>query len=395
MLSKSSPLFGSPRISIKGVAFLGVRARTHAYTQKCGVLLRRSSLFLFTVFFLLFSACTPVPAADVPYFPAFFYVTLSPKPTLILLDSPFAAPRKQIPLNPPTDCSLYGLHPAPRGRWIAVEWDCAFGPAVELFDSTNGQSHFALSDQTIDSRFLAWHPDGYSLYLKIGTLSVPQTLRLDAATGKAKELLISAFVYDLTVSPDGKRVLYSLSKGIGFGSETWVAGPNGENPSQLLMDSQNIIALAQYSPDGSQIAYIKLPDNQEPAPPGELWVMDSAGFNAHKLAAADAGRGFPVNWSPAGNKLAFVGRDIPTDEKSINLSIYDMKTFVLTSVSLFPSAVSSASPFPSVVGSVSPMWSPDGSFIAWSDTMNVWFYEVLSGQATKQIPGACCAGWIR
>jgi Tol biopolymer transport system component len=254
-----------------------------------------------------------------------------------------------------------------------------------LFDSASGQSHFALSDQTIDSRFLAWHPDGYTLYLKIGTLSVPQTLRLDAATGRAKELLISAFVYDLTVSPDGKRVLYSLSKGIGFGSETWIAGPNGENPSQLLVDMQNIIALAQYSPDGSQIAYIKLPDSQEPTPPGELWVMDSAGFNARKLADADAGRGFPVVWSPSGDKIAFIGRDVPADEKSTNISIYNMKTSALTSVS----------PFPSVVSSVSPIWSPDGASIVWSDTMNVWFYEVSSGQTVKQNPGACCAGWIR
>lgn len=345
------------------------------------------TLFLFTAFSLLLTACIPTPAVDAPYSPAFFYVTLSPKPTLVLLDNPSAAPRKQIPLNPPTDCSLYGLHPAPRGRWIAVEWDCSFGPAVELFDSTNGQSHFALSDHTIDSRFLAWHPDGYSLYLKIGTLSVPQTLRLDAATGKAKELLISAFVYDLTVSPDGKRVLYSLSKGIGFGSETWIAGPNGENPSQLLVDAQNIIALAQYSPDGSQIAYIKLPDSQESAPPGELWVMESAGFNARKLATADAGRGFPAVWSPAGDKIAFVGRNVASDEKSTNISIYNMST----SVSPLSSVVQSVSPSPSVTIA----WSPDGASIVWSDTMNVWFYEVSSGQTTKQITGACCAGWIR
>jgi len=348
------------------------------------MLSKSSTFFLLPFFFLLFSSCTPTPAVDVPYSPAFFYLTKSPNASLFLLDNPTAAPRKQFPLQSPTDCSLYALHPAPRGRWIAVEWDCASGPVVELFDTASGKSHFALSDQTIDSRFLAWRPDGYSLYLKIGTLSVPQTLRLDAATGKVKELLVSAFVYDLTVSPDGKRVLYSLSNGIGFGSETWLAGPNGENPSQLLVDAQNIVALAQYSPDGSQIAYIKFPDSQEPAPPGELWVMDSAGFNAHKLATADAGRGFPPAWSPTGDKIAFVGRDVPTDEKSINISIYDMKT----------SAITSVSPLSSAVSSVVPVWSPDGLSIAWSDKMDIWFYEVSSGKAVKQITGACCAGWI-
>jgi Tol biopolymer transport system component len=340
---------------------------------------------LFAFFFLILaflSACTATPAVDAPYTPAFFYLTSSPNASLSLLDNPTASPRKQIPLNPPTDCSLYALHPAPRGRWIAVEWDCVSGPVVEMFDTASGASHFALSDPTIDSRFLAWQPDGRSLYLKIGALSVPQTLRVDAATGTTTELFVSAFVYDLTASPDGKSVLYSLTKGIGFGSETWLAGPDGQNPSQLVVDAQNIIALAQFSPDGRQIAYIKLPDTQEPAPPGELWVMDSAGLNAHELATADAGRGFPPVWSPDGDKIAFVGRDDPADEKSINLSVYDLRASVISTAhySLL----------------TAPAWSPDGAFIAFSsDRMDVWFYEISSGQANKQVTGACCAGWIR
>ncbi len=336
--------------------------------------------YLFLLAFL--SACSATPAVDAPYTPAFFYVTLSPNASLFLLDNPAASPRKQILLNPPADCTLYALRPAPRGRWIAVEWECAFGPTVEMLDTASGESHFVLSDPTIDSRFLAWQPDGRSLYLKIGTLSVPQTLRVDAATGKTTELFLSAFVYDLTASPDGKKVLYSLTKGIGFGSETWLAGPDGQNPSQLLVDAQNIIALAQFSPDGRQIATIKLPDTQEPAPPGELWVMDSAGLNARYLATADAGRGMSPVWSPDGTKIAFIGRDVAADEKSVNLSIYD-----LTHASLATYAA---------VSITQPVWSPDGAFIAFSsDKMDVWFYEISGGQANKQVTGACCAGWIR
>lgn len=364
----------------------------------------RSRLFpgLLLLILILLSACTASPAVEVATIPAFFYLTFPPGasgPNLVLMDSPGAAPRKSIALNPPIDCSFYALRPAPRGRWVAVEWECAFGPAVELFDTTAGETHFALSDPTIDSRFLTWQPDGRSLYLKIGTLSVPQTLRVDAATGKAIELPVSPFAYDLTAAPDGSRIYYALTKGIGFGSEAWLAGPEGQNPSQLLVDAQNIIALAQYSPDGSQIAFIKLPDDQNATPPGELWVMDSAGFNARKLASADAGRGFAPVWSPDGNKLAFIGRAQPDQPDTLNISIYDLARSALTTFS--------------AASSTQPVWSPDGSSIFFSgtgipvfgqatpmspsqgDTMNLWFYEISSGKGYKLGTDACCAGWIR
>jgi len=339
----------------------------------------------------ILSACQAEPALDAPYSPAFFYLTLSPELSLVLQDTPRSQPHKTIPLDPPADCSFYALRPAPLGRWIAVEWECPFGPAVELFDTADGKSHFALSDPTIDSRFLAWQPDGRSLYLKIGTLSVPQTLHVDAATGKATELFLSPFAYDLAGAPDGRKILYSLTKGIGFGSETWLAGPDGQNPSQLLVDAENITALAQYSPDGTQIAYIKFPDDQNVTPSGELWVMDADGFKPRKLADADAGRGFSPAWSPDGTKIAFIGRDQSGQPAALNLSIYNLSTSTLVTFKALSIA--------------QPVWSPDGSLIALSvtvsslpvqgDTIELWFYETSSGKGYKQVTGACCAGWIR
>jgi Tol biopolymer transport system component len=338
----------------------------------------------------LLTNCVPTPVQDSAYNPGFFYLSLTPEPMLIFSDAPGSSIRAQIKLSPPTDCSLFAIHPAPLGHWIAVEWECTFGPAVELFDTVSKKSHFALSDPTIDSRFLAWQPDGNGLYLKIGTLSVPQTLRINAASRKAVELNISPFVYDLLSTPDGKRILYSLSKGIGFGSETWLAGPEGQNPSQLLVDDKNIIALAQYSPDGSQIAFISFKDDQTPTPSGELWLMDSGGFHPRKLAIADAGRGFAPAWSPDGTKIVFAGREQKDDPNSISVSIYNLTQEKLTSIMIAPST--------------QPTWSSDGSLITFSsiptiqnggDKMNVWLYEMSSKQVKKLVSSACCAGWIR
>jgi Tol biopolymer transport system component len=299
-----------------------------------------------------------------------------------------SAPREKFALDPPTDCSLYALRPAPVGRWIAVEWECSFGPMVEMFDSASGESHFILSDPTIDSRVMGWLPDGRWLFVKIGTLSVPQILRVNAATGSAIELPLSPFTYDLTSSPDGKKTLFSLSRGVGLGSETWLAGPDGQNPSQLLVDAQNIITLAQYSPDGSQIAFIKLSESQSGAS-GELWVMDSAGFNARKLMMANTEKGIWPAWSPDGGRIAFAGWS--ADQPTANLSIYDLRRDELISYQAAPIT--------------QPVWSPDGARIAFSigsgkaneagSFREIWFYDISSQQATKVFTGACCAGWVR
>jgi len=321
--------------------------------------------------------CAPVAKPNASYTPGFFYYSRDTS-SLVFDDRSFGFPA-------PSDCALYAIRPAPRGRWIAVEWDCPSGPRLGLFDSANGRIRFAISDQTMDSRLLAWYPDGGSVYLKIGMLSFPQVIRVDVETLRAVELSVSAFVYDLAVSPDDGRVLYSLSSGIGFGSETWLGAENAKNASQLLLEPNHITALAQFSPDGSKIAYIQMPDSQEQFPAGELWIMDSDGGNAFLAAATDAGRGFPPVWSPSGDKIAFVGRNDPADASSINLTIYDLKN---SSFIIHPSSLITA-----------PAWSPDGAFLTFTaregDTIAVWRYELTAQRAEKIVENACCAGWIR
>lgn len=324
--------------------------------------------------FLLF-ACVPNP--NTPYTPGAFYYALDTG-SLVFEQSTYRLPA-------PADCAFYALHPAPIGRWLAVEWDCPSGPRVVLFDSANGRMRLAISDQTLDNRLLAWHPDGRSVYLKIGMLSFPQIIRVDVETLRAVELRLSAFVYDLTVSPDGRKTLYSLSNGIGFGSETWLGGENAQNPSQFIVRPNHIVALAQFSPDGSKIAYIEMPDTQTPYPAGELWIMDADGQNAFRAASADAGHGYPPVWSPDGTKIAFVGRDDPSNANARNLSIYDLKAASLLTVQhLLVNA---------------PAWSPDGAFLHFTarenDTINVWRYDLLSGQSERIAEQACCAGWVR
>ncbi|PWH17118.1 MAG: hypothetical protein DDG60_03065 [Anaerolineae bacterium] len=326
---------------------------------------------------LWLTACWPAANPNAPYTPGFFYYALDS--TSILFED------RSYRLPAPADCVFYALRPAPRGRWLAIEWDCPSGPRVGLFDSANGRIRLAINDQTLDNRLLAWHPDGGSVYLKIGMLSFPQIIRVDVETLKAVELSISAFVYDLAVSPDGKKTLYSLSNGIGFGSETWLGAENAQNPSQLWLEPRHIIALAQFSPDGSHIAYIKMPDSQQAYPAGELWIVNADGSNPMYIAVADAGRGYPPVWAPDGNKIAFVGRTDPADDRSRTLSIYDLQSGI---VSVYPAVMVTP-----------PAWSPDGELLTFTvrenDTITVWRYNVITEQKETIAPNACCAGWIR
>jgi len=350
----------------------------------------RYSLFsiLFSLSFFLFS-CAPAPQ------PAglFFYVRMGDVPTLVTLRDPGSTkPLGEVPLAPPPACSFWSLTPAPSGPLAAVEWQCPHGPLAQFADVQTANISLFLDDPSIDGRFLAWSPDGKSAYFKVATLSNPQIVHVDIDPHRMTALALSPNTYNLTVSPSDGTVLWAVTHGIGRGSELWAADGQslmfGGTGQKILSDPLHIIGLMRYSPDGARVAAIRLPDGQTALPPGELWLADSDGGNPHLAATADAGRGmFPV-WSPSGEKIAFIGRDIPTDPASMNLSILTVTTTAedanLSTFHLEPS-------YP-------PAWSPDSRHLYFtlvvSGTMEIWFHEISTGKTEKLFEEACCAGWI-
>lgn len=305
--------------------------------------------------------------------------------TFVLQQNPDSAqPLKEIPLTTPPDCSFWSLTPAPVGPFAAIEWQCSPGPTVQVLNAATGKVYFLLDDPTLDNHFMAWEPDGKAVYLKAGTLSNPRVLRVDVESRHVVPLSLSPNTYNLSVSPDGKTILYAISNGIGLGSELWGADASGTYQQKILSDAANILGLMRYSPDGKHIAAIRLPDSQSPFPAGQLWVVDADGENARLTATTDGGRGMPPVWSPDSRKIAFVGRDRPEEPDSINLSIYNIVTSQLL-----------VAPFSPVFP---PAWSPDGTKIYFTagknDKIGIWIYEISNGKAHELIEGACCAGWL-
>jgi Tol biopolymer transport system component len=302
---------------------------------------------------------------------------------------------RELPVTIPDGCSLDNTFAPPMGETLAIEFSCSFGQAVVWLDTTNGQMSQPVTDS--DSHFLAWAPDGQSAYLKVATMSLPHIVRAPLS-GKPEQVPIAELTYDVSPKPGtNDEFLFSFSRGMGLGSEMWLAKSGGQQVTQLIADPLNYLSFARWSPDGSKIAFIKIPDTATPFTVGSLWVMDVDGSNPRKLADADAGHGFAEAWSPDGKRIAFVMRANPGEANAdqnaaalqSNISVVEVDSGVVTALTHFPSARVEA-----------PTWSPDGTLVAFTamvnDKMNVYLAEVASGQVRQALSVAsCCAVWTR
>ena len=223
---------------------------------------------------------------------------------------------REIPFSIPQGCDLGSVHAAPHGARLAIELSCAFGPAVVLLDVGTGEVTQPIVDS--DSHFLAWAPDGEAIYVRIDSINRPQILRL-ALTGQKDALPISELTYDLAPAPSGDDFVFAFSRGMGLGSEIWLARRSGAAVERLAADPTNYMGLVRWSPDGQLIAFVKIPDSATPFTTGELWVMRADGTSGRRLSSADAGHGFAPAWSPDGDRIAFVVRENP-DEPAADVS---------------------------------------------------------------------------
>ncbi|MBN2388701.1 MAG: PD40 domain-containing protein [Anaerolineales bacterium] len=339
----------------------------------------------------LLTACggAPRPTAAGPV--VLIYVQADPAgaPELVR-QAPGVAAREILPLALPAECGVYNL--AAAGHQLAVELACGGGPAVVLLDLASGAASYPVRDR--DSRLLAWSPDGAFLYLQTDTYGDGTVVRVATGSGRLTELSLPAGTYDLAVLPDGD-LLYSLTRGIGFGSEVYRADARGGNARLVLSQPGDIVAYLRPSPDGSQVAYILIPDTQVPFSVGGLWLMDAGGGDPRFLAEADAGHGYAPAWSPEGDRIAFVVRANPADAQAdltpgalrSNLHLYDLRDGSLRALTDLADAVVET-----------PAWAPDDSALAFNviidGTIHVWVYDTATGTLRQvgETP-SCCAVW--
>lgn len=337
------------------------------------------------------ASCTP-QTPTVPLQTSFYTYRFDP-PAFVEFSKDFQA-AGELPFVIPPNCGLFHISPAPLRKFIAIELSCPNGQTVLFLDTITASSTQPVSDS--DSHFLAWRSDGKAAYLKVDSLGSPRVVRV-TTEGVQDVVPITEFTYDLAASVKEDEFTFTFSRGLGQGSELWLAKREGRAVEPLYSDPFNYISFARYSPEGSQIAFIKIPDTQTPFTVGELWVMDSDGSNARKLADADAGHGYAANWSPDGTKLAFVKRENPDDTRAdqssealiSNIYIVDVQTGTLTQITHLDDGRTET-----------PFWSPDGNTLAFNmvinDRMNVYLADLSTGEIRNlTTESTCCPAWLR
>jgi len=287
--------------------------------------------------------------------------------------------------NIPAMCGLSGLWAAPRGQWLAVQFNCEASAFVRVVHAQSGKVEEVGNDLGSDSLFLSWSPTGNEIIVKVDVVSNPRVYAVHVASGKAEQLPVPETTYDVVLTQNGKRMLYSLTQGLGFGSETWIADVDGKNAKRIMMEPNHIIAYARWSPNEKQLTYIRMPDSNIPFTVGELWMRDGAGENPVLLGEADAGHGYEPQWSPDGAQIAYVGRenkdnpaaDQRAERLASNIYVATVSDKSLTNVTQFNESWTE-----------NPAWAPDGEYLAFntnaSGAMEVWVYDV-KGKGLKQV----------
>lgn len=303
-------------------------------------------------------------------------------------------PGKTLPFSPPPNCGLTNTFPAPLGPMLLIELDCPDGPTVLLLDTETATVTQPFT--AADAYFLAWTSDSKAAYLKADALGAPRVIRI-FPDGAYNTLALDGFTYDLAARPESRDFTFTLSRGLGYGSELSLARNDGRIIQPLYTDPANYISFARWSPDGSQIAFLKTPDSQIPFTVGELWVMNSDGSNPRKLANADAGHGYAANWSPDGTRLAFVVRENPDDASAdqasealvANLYLIEPANGQLMQLTQFTTGYAET-----------PHWSPDGNLIAYTAVLDGRMSVIVQSAASAETrlfeaEAACCAAWMR
>lgn len=308
--------------------------------------------------------------------------------------------------------SITALYLSPDGGYLAINGNSDHGEMVWVYNTGTQEVHMV--PQGVAGNFLRWLPGGHAFLYRPMLPIEPQVTEadgtwnpglwvVDAASGTRRNLDIgvpSAFLVDAAPSPDGSRIIYSTTAGLGQGSYTYTMKSDGSQRSLLFATTddggaQSITGLFAWSPDGRQVAYERLADSTTPFLSAGLWVMNAEGGMQRHLGEADGGHGFALSWSPDSQKVAFVSRTNNDDHQADMQAQALQSAISVADVQINRSWLLAATRQTGLQWNINPTWASGGTTITFAalnpvnqvlgGTPRYWSVPV-QGPSTQQQP---------
>ena len=172
----------------------------------------------------------------------------------------------------------------------------------------------------------------------IGVQPLAEPVKYGPKGSGFEPLLTGVSATDLDYSPDGKWVTYiSVPEG-----ELWRCRADGSEKLKLTSAPERV-GLPRWSPDGSQIAYVRM----VPGQPSKISLVSIAGGASQDVLVENRSQ-IDANWSSDGSQI-MLGSFV--QDKDINIRLINLKTHQVKTI-------------PGSEGLFSPRWAPNGRYVA-------------------------------
>jgi Tol biopolymer transport system component len=279
--------------------------------------------------------------------PARFAFVFAVSAILLLLPS-----LSVIPIN---QSAWAGTFPGPNGQ---IAFSSNRDADFQIYAMTDdGDDVTRLTESDTSDLHPSWSPDGEKIAFVRGLEGQTEIFVMDADGSNPTRLTNNdADDTDPSWSPDGEKIAFASDRDDGNWDIYVMDADDGDDVTRLTDNDEIIDWEPSWSPDGEKIAFASdrdtTEDVEEPGDITAIYTMDADdGNDVTRLTDNNEARHRDPNWSPDGEKIAFV-----SDEDDGGSQIYTMDADDGDDVTRLTEDDDAANLYPS--------WSPDGEKIA-------------------------------
>jgi dipeptidyl aminopeptidase/acylaminoacyl peptidase len=156
------------------------------------------------------------------------------------------------------------------------------------------------------------------LVVLVASLAIAATATAQKRTITETDLLKFVWIADPQISPDGSQVAFVRvdvnEKADSYDTSIWIVGTDGKaQPRRLTGGTRD--NTPRWSADGKRLAFVRAAEKDSKVQPPQIYVMSMLGGEARAITEIPRGAGNP-SWSPDGKTIAFSSTAKPEDMKS-------------------------------------------------------------------------------